>query len=69
MSRIAKSTGGRLYVNPFAAASLDGLINATASAQRTEDRQVRVPTERYQWPLSIGLVLAFVASFLHRGAE
>lgn len=69
MSRIAKSTGGRLYVNPFAAASLDGLINATASAQRTEDRQVRVPTERYQWPLSIGLALAFVASFLHRGAE
>lgn len=69
MSRIAKSTGGRLYVNPFAAASLDGLINARPPAQRTEDRQVRVPTERYQWPLSIGLVLAFVASFLHRGAE
>jgi len=69
MSRIAKSTGGRLYVNPFAAASLDGLISAMPVAQRTEDRQVRVPTERYQWPLSIGLALAFIASFLNRGAE
>lgn len=69
MSRIAKSTGGQLYVNPFAAASLDGLVNAMPAAQRTEDRQVRVPTERYQWPLSVGLALAFIASFLNRGAE
>lgn len=69
MSRIAASTGGRLYVNPFAASSLDGLISSMPAAQRTEDRQVRVPTERYQWPLSFGLVLAFIASFLHRGAE
>lgn len=73
MSRIAKSTGGRLYVNPFASRSLDGLVNAMTTAMptapRTEDLQVRVPTERYQWPLSIGLALAFVASFLNRGAE
>lgn len=69
MSRIAASTGGRLYVNPFASSSLDGLINSMPAAQRTEDRQVRVPTERYQWPLSVGLALALIASFLNRGAE
>lgn len=69
MSRIATSTGGRLYVNPFAASSLDGLINSMPAAQRSEDRQVRVPTERYQWPLSVGLALALIASFLNRGAE
>jgi len=69
MSRIAQSTGGRLYVNPFASSSLDGLTNSMPAVQRREERQVRIPTERYQWPLSIGLGLALIASFLNRGAE
>ena len=67
MQRIARATGGRAFVNPFGAHDLDALAAAPAAAAR--QKNVRVPIERYQWPLAIACIALFLGSFANRGAE
>lgn len=68
LQNLARSTGGALYENPFAEHALDTLLaRAAAGAQR--ETQIRVPIDRYQWPLGLAIALFFAASLLHRGAE
>lgn len=67
LQRIAKLTGGRAYVNPFGAHDLDSL--AAPPSTRARQKNVRVPIERFQWPLALACIALLCGSFLNRGAE
>jgi Ca-activated chloride channel family protein len=66
MQKIARATGGTFYANPFGEHALDSLA-ATGGALK--QRNVRVPVERYQWPLAFACVMLFLGSLANRGAE
>ncbi|HEY0591893.1 MAG TPA: VWA domain-containing protein [Thermoanaerobaculia bacterium] len=70
LARIARTTGGSFVENPFdraASAAMKGLTPAEIVAG--EGRTRRVPIERFQWPLALGVILLLGGSFLHRGSE
>lgn len=66
LRRIAAATGGKFFDNPFSEHALDPLAASGGTQQRTT---VRVPVERYQWPLAFAVAFLFLGSLLHRGAE
>src|SRR3954447_1359155 len=66
LQKIAKETGGRFYANPFGEHALDLLA---ASGGMMKQRNVRVPIERYQWPLAFACIAMFLGSLVNRGAE
>jgi Ca-activated chloride channel family protein len=66
LQKIAAATGGRFYANPFGEHALDSLA---ASGGTLKQRNVRVPIERYQWPLAFACVAMFLGSLANRGAE
>jgi Ca-activated chloride channel family protein len=69
MARIARATGGAAIVNPSDARSLDAIGSGLQLRGAPTAEQLRVPIERYQWPLGAALVLFALASLAHRGAE
>ena len=66
MRRIAAQTGGKFFANPFGEHDLDLLAESGGSLRR---KQVRIPVERYQWPLAAALLFVFAGSVINRGAE
>jgi Ca-activated chloride channel homolog len=68
MERVARATGGIALENPFSEHSLDMLMARRTAGARTRS-EVRVPVDRYQWPLAFAFIALFGASLLHRGAE
>lgn len=68
MERLARGTGGIALENPFSEHSLDMLMVRRAPGSRTLT-EVRVPVDRYQWPLAFAFIALFGASLLNRGAE
>ncbi|HEX2832345.1 MAG TPA: VWA domain-containing protein [Thermoanaerobaculia bacterium] len=64
---VAKQTGGTMLENPFAEHALDPLLRTGGVTAR--ETHVRVPIDRYQWPLAFAFAALFFASVLHRGAE
>jgi Ca-activated chloride channel family protein len=66
LQKIAGATGGKFYSNPFGEHALDSLA-ATGGALK--EKNVRVPIERYQWPLAFACVALFLGSLANRGAE
>lgn len=67
LERVAASTGGRFYENPFGAHDLDWLV-AAPSAQGGR-KNVKMPIERFQWPLALAAVALLCGSFANRGGE
>ena len=67
LERIAKATGGRFYENPFGEHDLDSL--AAIPSAKGREQNVKVPIERFQWPLALGMIALLFGSFLNRGAE
>ena len=67
LERVARATGGRHYENPFGDHDLDSLAAAPSSQGRI--RNAKVPIERFQWPLALGVFALLFGSFLNRGAE
>lgn len=68
LQAIANATGGVFLDNPFAEQALNPLLVARtfgAAKQKT----VRVPVDRYQWPLAVAFLFFFAGSLVHRGAE
>lgn len=65
---LARDTGGKMLVNPFAERALDPLA---LSARSTTARltHARVPVDRYQWPLALAFFALLCGSLLNRGAE
>ncbi|MFZ2491591.1 MAG: VWA domain-containing protein, partial [Thermoanaerobaculia bacterium] len=68
LQALASRTGGVVLENPFAEGALDPLL-ARPDGARSRQTQVRVPVDRYQWPLAFAFVLLLGASLLNRGAE
>jgi Ca-activated chloride channel family protein len=66
LQKIARATGGTFYANPFAEHDLDSLA---ATGGTLKQRNVRVPIERYQWPLAFACMAMFLGSLANRGAE
>jgi Ca-activated chloride channel family protein len=66
LQKIAAATGGKFYSNPFGEHALDSLA---ASGGMMKQRDVRVPIERYQWPLAFACMAMFLGSLANRGAE
>jgi Ca-activated chloride channel family protein len=66
LQKVAAATGGKFYSNPFGEHALDSLA---ASGGTMKQRNVRVPIERYQWPLAFACVAMFLGSLANRGAE
>lgn len=66
LQKIAGATSGTFYANPFAEHALDSLA---ATGGTLKQRNVRVPIERYQWPLAFACVALFLGSLANRGAE
>ena len=67
LEHVARATGGRFYENPFGEHDLDSL--AAAPSAKGRDRNVKVPIERFQWPLALGMIALLLGSFVNRGAE
>jgi Ca-activated chloride channel family protein len=68
LDRVARGTGGVLLENPFAEHALRPLFMRGAGGP-DRAREVRVPIDRYQWPLSFAVIGFLCASLLNRGAE
>lgn len=67
MEHLARATSGVFLENPFAEHALDPLMTARGGAAK--ERNVRIPVDRYQWPLSIAFAALLLGSLAHRGAE
>ena len=67
LQRVSRATGGRTYVNPFGAHDLDALASPPNSQLR--QKTIRVPVERYQWPLAFACIAVLLGSFVNRGAD
>lgn len=70
LKRIAEGTGGRWIESPLEAQTLLRVASGIDGAGTVdEERFRRVPTERYQWTLALGLALLMLGSWFHRGGE
>jgi Ca-activated chloride channel family protein len=70
MKRIAEATGGEAFENPFDTGAI-ARIKATLanSGGSLVAREMRIPIERFEFPLAAALALFLLAGFVHRGAE
>ncbi len=68
LQRVARATDGRFLDNPFAAGALEPLV-ARQAVGGERSRPVRVPIDRYQWPLAVAFAAFFCGSLANRGAE
>jgi Mg-chelatase subunit ChlD len=68
LQRIARTSGGHFLDNPFSEGALNPLLaQRTGSGDRS--KPMRVPIDRYQWPLAIAFAAFFCGSLANRGAE
>jgi Mg-chelatase subunit ChlD len=68
MSEIARGTGGVMLENPFGADALDPLLGKQGTLSKNTS-EMRMPVDRYQWPLGLAMLLFLAGSVLNRGAE
>ncbi len=68
LRRIAGDTGGRFLDNPFAEPMLEP-VAAQTRAGASKNKPIRVPIDRYQWPLGVAFAAFFCGSLANRGAE
>lgn len=68
LARMARTTGGMFFENPFSEHALDSLIVRRAAGE-AKQKPVRVPIDRYQWPLALAFTAFFCGSILNRGAD
>jgi Ca-activated chloride channel family protein len=68
LATIARTTGGIVVENPFAARALDPLL-AMKRGGPAKPVDVRIPVDRYQWPLAVAFAAFLCGSLANRGAE
>lgn len=68
LQKIASQTGGVYIANASARSSIESL-QAGAMTTTAKESKVRVPVDRYQWPLALAFVALFLGSVVNRGAE
>lgn len=69
LRRLANESGGVFLDNPFGAGAIERLQTAPGGSRAAGDREVRVPRERYQWPLAVAFAAFIIAGALNRGAD
>ena len=69
LSHLAEATGGHFLSNPFQPQAVAPLAGAGSDLREDDEATQRVPSERYQWPLALSVLLFFAGSLIHRGAE
>jgi Ca-activated chloride channel family protein len=67
LQHIAQATGGRFLANPFGEHDLDALAGPPSS--KGQDKNVKIPVERFQWPLALATLAILLGSFTNRGTE
>lgn len=67
LQSVASATGGQFFVNPFAEHALDSLAASGGASAR--QKRLRVPVDRFQWPLAFAFVVLMLGSIANRGAE
>ncbi len=67
LQHIARATDGSFYANPFGEHDLDSI--AAAPSGKPHEKNVKVPIERFQWPLALAMFALLCGSFTNRGAE
>lgn len=67
LERVARATSGPFYANPFGEHDLDSI--AAAPNVKAREKNVKVPIERFQWPLALAMIALLFGSFVNRGAE
>ncbi len=68
LERVARTTGGHFLDNPRGAADLAALSGGLSHATGRQ-KLVRIPLDRFQWPLALGFALVLFGSIANRGAE
>lgn len=68
LQKIASRTGGT-YIASATAESSIAPLQAKALVVTDKESKVRVPLDRYQWPLALAFVALLGASVVNRGAE
>jgi Ca-activated chloride channel family protein len=68
LARMARTTGGMFFENPFSEHALDQMIVRRVAGDG-KHKPVRVPIDRYQWPLALAFTAFFCGSILNRGAD
>ncbi len=65
---LAAATGGAYFENAYGAHDLDALLSPR-TVGTARQKTVRIPVDRYQWPLSFAFVFLLLGSIANRGAE
>jgi Ca-activated chloride channel family protein len=68
LQRLARETGGRFIANPNPSAAAIALADLSLG-QRDSRGKAYLPVERYQWPLTAGILLLLIGGIANRGAE
>jgi Ca-activated chloride channel family protein len=68
LERVARTTGGHFLDNPRGAADL-AMLSGGMSRETGRQRMVRIPLDRFQWPLALGFAFFLLGSIANRGAE
>ena len=68
LEKIAGATGGVFLENPFSEHALDPLLTQQVRGA-AKQKNVRVPIDRYQWPLALAFAALLCGSLVNRGAE
>lgn len=67
LQQIANATEGTFVASPFPEHALDALL--VSHGGMAKQHNVRVPIDRYQWPLGVAFLFFLIGSFANRGAE
>jgi Ca-activated chloride channel family protein len=68
LQNVASATGGTFVENPFTEKALDAVLFARGRGAASQ-RNVRIPIDRFQWPLSAAFAALLLGSVANRGAE
>lgn len=68
LKKISAATGGSYFENPAGEHTVDSLL-APRTSGTAKEKKVRIPVDRYQWPLALAFLALFVGSIANRGAE
>jgi len=68
LEKIATATGGVFLENPFSEHALDPLLSQQVRGA-AKQRNVRMPIDRFQWPLGLAFAAFLCGSLANRGAE
>lgn len=69
LRQLSAATGGRFVENPLSSHAISSMQETLRGAAATRaERELRVPLERFEWPLGAALAALLLAALVNRGA-